>query len=87
MLGDDESARDTEQLELIQSHALQKLEQLPQTHRTSSVFYKTIEIITTCKDVIGVVIQSEPHAALAWAGVMTILPVSVGSSGGCLAGR
>lgn len=38
---------------------------------------KTIQIILSAKDIIGTAISTEPHAALAWAGVLFILPVSI----------
>ncbi|KAF6824878.1 vegetative incompatibility protein HET-E-1 [Colletotrichum musicola] len=38
------------------------------------VVRKVIKAVTTFKDVISAAISGEPHAALAWAGVMVILP-------------
>ena len=37
---------------------------------------KVIRTIISCKDFIGAAISAEPHASLAWAGVLIILPVS-----------
>jgi len=37
---------------------------------------KVVRTITAFKDFIGTAISAEPHAALAWAGVAVILPVS-----------
>lgn len=37
---------------------------------------KIIRTIISCKDFIGAAISAEPHASLAWAGVLIILPVS-----------
>ena len=41
---------------------------------------KLVHTILTFKDFIGNAISAEPHAALAWAGVVIILPVSVHST-------
>ena len=38
--------------------------------------YKAIHMIMAFQNIIGEVVSAEPHAALAWTGVMTILPVS-----------
>src|SRR5579871_352206 len=38
---------------------------------------KAVHAILSAKDLIGPTISAEPHAALAWAGVLVILPVSV----------
>ena len=38
---------------------------------------KVIRTIIFCKDFIGDAISAEPHASLAWAGVLIILPVSI----------
>jgi hypothetical protein len=38
---------------------------------------KAIHMTTAFQGIIGDVVSVEPHAALAWAGVVTILPVSV----------
>lgn len=37
---------------------------------------KVIHAILCAKDSIGVAMSAEPHAALAWAGVLFVLPVS-----------
>lgn len=39
-------------------------------------FYKGIKIIVAVKDFVASVASQEPHAALAWAGVTLLLPVS-----------
>jgi hypothetical protein len=41
---------------------------------------KVVHTILTFKDFIGNAISAEPHAALAWAGVVIILPVSIHST-------
>jgi hypothetical protein len=37
---------------------------------------KVVRTILTFKDFIGAAISAEPHASLAWAGVLVVLPVS-----------
>jgi hypothetical protein len=37
---------------------------------------KVVYAILGAKDIIGAAISAEPHAALAWAGVVFVLPVS-----------
>lgn len=39
------------------------------------VVQKAIQTVTAFKSIIGGVVSAEPHAALAWAGILTILPV------------
>jgi hypothetical protein len=41
---------------------------------------KTILVVLSAKDFIGSAVSAEPHAALAWAGVCLILPVSTKAS-------
>jgi hypothetical protein len=41
---------------------------------------KVVHTILTFRDFIGSAISAEPHAALAWAGVVIILPVSIHST-------
>lgn len=38
---------------------------------------KVVHAILSAKDAIGSAVTAEPHAALAWAGVLVILPVSI----------
>ena len=38
---------------------------------------KVVHAILSAKDFIGSAVIAEPHAALAWAGVLVILPVSI----------
>lgn len=38
---------------------------------------KIVRVIISAKDFIGAAISSDPHAALAWAGVLVVLPVSI----------
>jgi hypothetical protein len=38
---------------------------------------KLVHTILSAKDYIGSVVSAEPHAALAWAGVLVFLPVSL----------
>jgi hypothetical protein len=38
---------------------------------------KVVHIILSIKDFIGSAVSTEPHAALAWAGVLVVLPVSI----------
>jgi hypothetical protein len=47
---------------------------------------KVVRTILSFKDFIGAAISAEPHAALAWAGVVIILPVSIGPHNQLLAG-
>lgn len=45
---------------------------------------KVIQVILYAKDVIGAAISAEPHASLAWAGVLIILPVTIHLQNECL---
>jgi hypothetical protein len=38
---------------------------------------KIVSVIISTKDFISSAVSAEPHAALAWAGVLVILPVSI----------
>lgn len=38
---------------------------------------KIVRTILSAKDFIGSAVSAEPHAALAWAGVLVVLPVSI----------
>jgi uncharacterized protein YlzI (FlbEa/FlbD family) len=38
---------------------------------------KVVHAILSAKDFIGSAVSAEPHAALAWAGVLVVLPVSI----------
>lgn len=74
-----------ERLQLIQRHAVRKLERLPETQLAFSFYekrivvrklvLKAIQVISTFKPIITAAVSAEPHAALAWAGIMTILPM------------
>ena len=71
----------------IQELAKKRLEELPEAHLSfsiggknivvQSVVRKAIKVITMFKSAVNNAVSTEPHAALAWAGVMMILPVSV----------
>ena len=37
---------------------------------------KVVKVIAAAKDFVSTAIASEPHAALAWAGICTLLPVN-----------
>jgi hypothetical protein len=75
-----------ERLKQIQSFALRKLESLPEIQLAFSFYekrvvvrklvLKAIQAISTFKPIISGAVSAEPHAALAWAGIMTILPVN-----------
>ena len=77
------------QLREVQELAKKKLEELPEAHLSfsiggknivvQSVVRKAIKVITMFKSAVNNAVSTEPHAALAWAGVMMILPVSVSS--------
>ena len=41
--------------------------------------YKAIHMVMAYQHIIGEIVSVEPHAALAWTGVVTILPVSTES--------
>lgn len=76
---------DGSRLQSIQQLATQKLERVSDAQLSFSiggrcvvvreVVRKVFKLVTTYKDVINSAISSEPHAALAWAGVMVVLPV------------
>ncbi len=38
---------------------------------------KIVHIVLSVKDFIGSAVSADPHAALAWAGVLVILPVRI----------
>lgn len=73
------------QLAQIQERAKKSLEKLSNARVSFSIAGRTIVVrevvrkvikaVTTFKDVISAAISGEPHAALAWAGVMVIIPV------------
>lgn len=75
----------TEKLKQIQKLAEEKLQKIPETRLSFSigdkeivvreVVRKTISVVTAFKDIIGSAISAEPCAGLAWAGIMSILPV------------
>jgi hypothetical protein len=79
-------SKGAERLKLIQSFALRKLESLPETQLAFSfhakrivvrkLVLKAIQAISAFKPIISGAVSAEPHAALAWAGIMTILPVN-----------
>lgn len=80
-----------EKLKQIQKLAEEKLQNIPEARLSFSigdkaivvreVVRKTISVITAFKDVIGSAISAEPCAGLAWAGIMSILPVRYHPSG------
>lgn len=79
------SVEATAQLKKVQEHAKKSLDKLSNARLSFTIAGKTIVVrevvrkviktVTTFKDVISAAISGEPHAALAWAGVMVILPV------------
>lgn len=85
LLGANGTGEDTKQLELIQKLAKEKLEKLSEAQLSFSIgkkkivtreaVRKAIKVVSTFKDVVSSAISAEPHAALAWAGVMAILPL------------
>ena len=89
MGGDTEPTHGGLQLSQIQELAKKRLEELPEAHLSfsiggknivvQSVVRKAIKVITMFKSAVNNAVSTEPHAALAWAGVMMILPVSVSS--------
>ncbi|KAK7735396.1 hypothetical protein SLS63_003866 [Diaporthe eres] len=74
-----------ERLEEIQRLAKTKLEKLPEARVAFSIggrrivvrelVQKAIQTVTAFKSIIGGAVSAEPHAALAWAGILTILPM------------
>ena len=42
----------------------------------SRKFEKAVDLVLSAKDVISKAVSAEPHAAVAWAGVCVVLPVS-----------
>jgi hypothetical protein len=76
---------DVEQLNRVQMLAKNKLETLPQAQLAFSVggtrivvrdiVRKVIGAVLKFKDVISAVISAEPFAALAWSGIIAILPL------------
>ncbi|RSL40369.1 hypothetical protein CEP53_013401, partial [Fusarium sp. AF-6] len=75
----------TVRLGLIQKLAREKLEGLSEAHLTFSLcgrrivvrnaVLKAVKLISAFKPIIDTVVATEPHAALAWAGVLTLLPM------------
>ncbi|KAB5522880.1 hypothetical protein GE09DRAFT_1154464 [Coniochaeta sp. 2T2.1] len=75
----------TEKLNQIQELAQEKLQKLPEARLSFSIgdkrivvrdaVRKTISAVTAFKDVISSAISAEPGAGLAWAGIMSILPL------------
>ena len=37
---------------------------------------KVVKVVAAAKDFVGAALASDPHAALAWAGICTLLPVN-----------
>ncbi|KAF4448098.1 WD domain-containing [Fusarium albosuccineum] len=74
-----------DRLKLIQRTAEEKLEKLPEAQLAFKIrdkqivvrqaIVKAIQVITAFKPIISGAVSAEPHAALAWAGVMTVLPI------------
>ncbi|RSL56966.1 hypothetical protein CEP54_008539 [Fusarium duplospermum] len=79
------SIEGTVRLGLIQKLAREKLEGLPEAHLAFSLcgrrivvrnaVLKAVKLISTFKPIINGAVATEPHAALAWAGVLTLLPM------------
>ncbi|OBT63596.1 hypothetical protein VE03_07330 [Pseudogymnoascus sp. 23342-1-I1] len=75
----------SEKLKQIQELAEKKLQKIPEARVSFSigdkeivvreVVRKTISVVTAFKDIIGSAISAEPCAGLAWAGIMSILPL------------
>lgn len=75
----------TEKLKQVQELAQRKLDKLREARLSFSIGEKTIVVrdvvrktigyVTTFKEVISTAISAEPGAGLAWAGIMSILPV------------
>jgi ADP-ribosylglycohydrolase len=75
-----------EKLKQIQKLAEEKLQKLPEARLSFAignteivvreVVQKSISVVTAFKDILGAAISAEPCAGLAWAGIMSILPVS-----------
>jgi uncharacterized protein YlzI (FlbEa/FlbD family) len=73
--------------EQLQELVDRKLQDIPNTRLKITVSGKEVVVkdqvrkvvyaILSAKDFIGSAVSSEPHAALAWAGVLVILPVGI----------
>lgn len=80
------SSQDVQRLKQIQKLAEKKLEELPENRTSFSVggkriiiresIQKAIRTITQFKALISGAVSAEPHAALAWACILGVLPVS-----------
>lgn len=78
----------------LQNIVEQKLQALQRSHLKFTVsgvevdvreqVRKVVHAILCAKDFIGVAISAEPHASLAWAGVLIILPVTIHLQNECL---
>ncbi|CVL03660.1 uncharacterized protein FPRN_11864 [Fusarium proliferatum] len=76
---------DSSRLKTIQKNAEERLENLSEAHLSFKIrdkpivvresILKVVQVINTLKPVIGGAVAAEPSAALAWAGVTTILPM------------
>ncbi|RAH68755.1 uncharacterized protein BO66DRAFT_121094 [Aspergillus aculeatinus CBS 121060] len=74
----------TEPHQQLVREALQRLEDgqlvIPRRCRQSAIgnhVQRIVQIVLSVKDVISQAVSAEPHASLAWAGVLVVLPVSI----------
>lgn len=82
-----EGASQRERLSAIQRAAKQRLDKVANAHLSLSiagktivvreVFRKVIETVLAFKETIGSAVSANPCAALAWTGVMAMLPVGI----------
>ncbi|KAI1457972.1 hypothetical protein F4805DRAFT_152247 [Annulohypoxylon moriforme] len=83
--GADEIGKDTQQLQSIQQLAKKKLEKFTESQFTFSIrgrrivarelLRKAVNVISRFRDAVSSAISAEPHAAMAWLGIMIILPL------------
>jgi hypothetical protein len=70
---------DSEQREQYLANQIEKRLQTIQEQEWSTagdVYKKIVQMVLFAKDFVGQAVSNEPHAALAWAGVSMLLPVS-----------
>lgn len=77
---------DMGRLKLVQEIAEDKLEDIPGARLSFQIrdrpivvrqgVVKAIRVVNAFKPIISGAVAAEPHAALAWAGISTVLPVS-----------
>ncbi|KAF5621110.1 uncharacterized protein FTJAE_11451 [Fusarium tjaetaba] len=82
--GNPSEATDNSRLETIQKNAEQRLKNFSEAHLSFTIrgqpivvwesILKAVQVINTLKPIISGAVAAEPSAALAWAGVTTILP-------------